>query len=139
MVSTHLALAYASHFAHLRPPASDLDDLAGILVGISQKQQQQKRLQQQALQETAKADAAAAYFAAQRKKRRRTSPEELDILETTFKSDPMPNQALRQQLAQQLGMTPRRVQIWFQNKRYHSHTTMESASSSHRRRLPPQG
>ncbi len=64
MVSTHLALADASHFAHLRPPASDLDDLAGILVGISQKQQQQKRLQQQALQESAKADAAAAYFAA---------------------------------------------------------------------------
>ncbi len=30
----------------------------------------------------------------------------------------MPDQQLRQQLAEQLGMTPRRVQIWFQNKRY---------------------
>jgi hypothetical protein len=99
-----------------------LDDLAGILVGLSQKQQQQKRQQQQqqAQKEAAKVDATAAYFVAQSKKRRRTSPEELDILETTFKSDPMPNQALRQQLAQQLGMTPRRVQIWFQNKRSHS-------------------
>jgi hypothetical protein len=80
-----------------------LDDLAGILVGLSQQ--------------GPKEDVTAAYFAEQRKKRRRTSPEELDILENTFKVDPMPNQALRQQLAQQLGMTPRRVQIWFQNKR----------------------
>jgi hypothetical protein len=112
---------------------NDLDDLAGILVGLSQQQkqkQQQQQLQQQQLQQqkklqqrsqqqqaVSKEEATAAYFAAQRKKRRRTSPEELDILETTFKSDPMPNQALRQQLAQQLGMTPRRVQIWFQNKR----------------------
>jgi hypothetical protein len=76
----------------------DLDDLAGILVGLSKNPSKLPK-------------------SSSRKKRRRTSPDELDILENTFKVHPMPNQALRQQLAQKLGMTPRRVQIWFQNKR----------------------
>jgi hypothetical protein len=52
-----------------------------------------------------------------KKKRQRTSPEQLAILEQIFQTDKMPNQQTRVQLADQLGMSSRRVQIWFQNKR----------------------
>jgi len=52
-----------------------------------------------------------------KKKRQRTSPDQLAILETIFQTDKMPNQQTRVQLADQLGMSSRRVQIWFQNKR----------------------
>jgi len=51
------------------------------------------------------------------KKRQRTSPEQLRILEDIYTREKMPNQSLRESLAKQLGMTSRRVQIWFQNKR----------------------
>jgi len=54
---------------------------------------------------------------ANKKKRQRTSPEQLAILEQIFQTDKMPNQQTRIQLADQLGMSSRRVQIWFQNKR----------------------
>jgi len=54
---------------------------------------------------------------AHKKKRQRTSPEQLAILEQIFQTDKMPNQQTRVQLADQLGMSSRRVQIWFQNKR----------------------
>eukprot|EP01112_Ceratiomyxa_fruticulosa_P022866 TRINITY_DN8514_c0_g1_i1.p1 TRINITY_DN8514_c0_g1~~TRINITY_DN8514_c0_g1_i1.p1 ORF type:complete len:686 (-),score=192.08 TRINITY_DN8514_c0_g1_i1:314-2068(-) len=50
-------------------------------------------------------------------KRHRTSPEQLSLLEYVFHTEQMPSQALRQQIAERLGMTSRRVQIWFQNKR----------------------
>jgi len=52
-----------------------------------------------------------------KKKRQRTSPDQLAILEQIFQTDKMPNQQTRVQLAEQLGMSSRRVQIWFQNKR----------------------
>jgi hypothetical protein len=52
-----------------------------------------------------------------KKKRQRTSPDQLAILEQIFQTDKMPNQQTRVQLADQLGMSSRRVQIWFQNKR----------------------
>lgn len=52
-----------------------------------------------------------------KKKRQRTSPEQLAILEQIFQTDKMPSQQTRVQLADQLGMSSRRVQIWFQNKR----------------------
>ncbi|KAF8588717.1 hypothetical protein K439DRAFT_1323113, partial [Ramaria rubella] len=50
------------------------------------------------------------------KHRRRTTPEQLKVLEDTFKSDPKPNPALRKQLSHQLGMSPRVLQVWFQNR-----------------------
>jgi len=53
----------------------------------------------------------------ERKKRKRVTEEQLTILETIFATDKMPDQKLRLQLAQRLGMSSRRVQIWFQNKR----------------------
>jgi len=52
-----------------------------------------------------------------KKKRQRTSPDQLSILEQIFQTDKMPSQQTRVQLADQLGMSSRRVQIWFQNKR----------------------
>jgi len=51
------------------------------------------------------------------KRRHRTSAEQLRVLEMTYAGNKVPNQELRKDLASQLGMTTRRVQIWFQNKR----------------------
>jgi len=56
-------------------------------------------------------------FLLSKKKRKRTSPDQLRILEEIFHNHPHPNLALRNQLAVQLGMTPRCVQIWYQNRR----------------------
>lgn len=52
-----------------------------------------------------------------KKKRQRTNPDQLAILEQIFQTDKMPSQQTRIHLADQLGMSSRRVQIWFQNKR----------------------
>ncbi|KAI9303113.1 homeobox domain-containing protein, partial [Cunninghamella echinulata] len=51
------------------------------------------------------------------KHRRRISTEQCDILESEYEKNTKPNASKRYQLAHQLGMTPRTVQIWFQNKR----------------------
>ncbi|KAL6061654.1 Antirepressor regulating drug resistance protein [Balamuthia mandrillaris] len=50
-------------------------------------------------------------------KRRRTSSEQLRLLESEFEINQHPSLTVRTQLAIQLGMTPRSVQIWFQNRR----------------------
>lgn len=46
------------------------------------------------------------------KHRRRTSPAQLRILEHHFTRSPKPDLALRKQLATELDMTPREVQVW---------------------------
>ncbi|KAG0166463.1 hypothetical protein DFQ28_011541 [Apophysomyces sp. BC1034] len=51
------------------------------------------------------------------KHRRRTSKAQLKILEKSFAENPKPNATVRRILAQKLDMTPRGVQIWFQNRR----------------------
>lgn len=51
------------------------------------------------------------------KHRRRTSRAQLKVLERSFEENPKPNATVRRILAQQLDMTPRGVQIWFQNRR----------------------
>jgi len=51
------------------------------------------------------------------KKRIRTTPEQLRVLEKTYERETNPSQSLREEIARKLGMTPRRVQVWFQNKR----------------------
>jgi len=51
------------------------------------------------------------------KKRQRTTPEQLDVLEKVYEKEKLPGSDLRKELAQKLKMTPRRVQVWFQNKR----------------------
>jgi hypothetical protein len=51
------------------------------------------------------------------KHRRRTSRAQFKVLEKTFSENPKPNAAIRRWLAQKLVMTPRGVQVWFQNRR----------------------
>jgi hypothetical protein len=51
------------------------------------------------------------------KHRKRTTSAQLKILEGVFKRDTKPNAALRNELAAQLDMTARGVQVWFQNRR----------------------
>ncbi|CAO3623435.1 unnamed protein product [Mucor hiemalis] len=51
------------------------------------------------------------------KHRRRTSRAQLKILEKAFSEHPKPSATIRRLLAQKLEMTPRGVQIWFQNRR----------------------
>eukprot|EP00029_Vermamoeba_vermiformis_P011487 TRINITY_DN6327_c0_g1_i2.p1 TRINITY_DN6327_c0_g1~~TRINITY_DN6327_c0_g1_i2.p1 ORF type:complete len:325 (+),score=46.67 TRINITY_DN6327_c0_g1_i2:244-1218(+) len=65
-----------------------------------------------------------------KKKRHRTTPEQLRTLEETYEREKMPNQELRERLAKRLGMTPRRVQIWFQNKRAKEKRSKPSPRSS---------
>lgn len=51
------------------------------------------------------------------KHRRRTSKDQFQVLETSFQDNSKPNATVRRALAQRLGMTPRAVQVWFQNRR----------------------
>lgn len=51
------------------------------------------------------------------KHRRRTSRGQFKILEKAFSNNPKPNGKIRQGLAESLSMTPRGVQVWFQNRR----------------------
>jgi hypothetical protein len=51
------------------------------------------------------------------KKRQRTTPEQLEVLEKVYEKEKLPGSDLRKELALKLKMTPRRVQVWFQNKR----------------------
>lgn len=51
------------------------------------------------------------------KHRRRVSSYQYSVLEEEYRANNKPNASKRHQLADRLGMTPRTVQIWFQNKR----------------------
>ncbi|KAJ8522438.1 hypothetical protein ONZ45_g945 [Pleurotus djamor] len=51
------------------------------------------------------------------KHRKRTTGAQLKVLENIFKHDTKPNASLRKELASQLDMTARGVQVWFQNRR----------------------
>jgi hypothetical protein len=50
-------------------------------------------------------------------KRKRASPSQLIVLNRVFEQTFFPSTELRMELGMQLGMSPRTVQIWFQNKR----------------------
>ncbi|KAJ1993022.1 Short stature homeobox protein 2 [Coemansia spiralis] len=70
-------------------------------------------------------------------KRKRASPQQLEVLNKVFASTSFPSTEMRNKLARELGMTPRTVQIWFQNKRqasrqrdgHHSRNTKSIAAS----------
>lgn len=51
------------------------------------------------------------------KHRRRTSRAQFKLLDASFSENSKPSAAMRRWLAQKLGMTPRSVQVWFQNRR----------------------
>lgn len=48
---------------------------------------------------------------------KRATPEQVAALEQVFAVNTHPNSALKYELSRKLHMTPRRVQVWFQNKR----------------------
>lgn len=50
-------------------------------------------------------------------KRSTFTPDQLSVLESAFAVNPLPALAMRHSLAEQLGLTPRTVQVWFQNRR----------------------
>ncbi|KAI9299711.1 Homeodomain-like protein, partial [Cunninghamella echinulata] len=50
-------------------------------------------------------------------KRRRANSKQLQILNQVFERTFFPSTQMRAELGRQLGMSPRTVQIWFQNKR----------------------
>ena len=56
-------------------------------------------------------------------KRQRATQDQLSLLEVEFNKSPTPTQQIREQIAQQINMTERSVQIWFQNRLvlHHSH------------------
>ncbi|KIY44430.1 homeobox-domain-containing protein [Fistulina hepatica ATCC 64428] len=71
-----------------------------------------------------------------KKKRRRADPRQLKVLNDTYARTHFPTTAEREALAKQLDMTPRSVQIWFQNRRQaarstnpHSHTSASATPS----------
>lgn len=49
--------------------------------------------------------------------RKKTTKSQLQILENTFGTNIRPDARMRRMLAEQLGMTPRSIQVWFQNRR----------------------
>jgi hypothetical protein len=51
------------------------------------------------------------------RKRTRTTLNQLRVLEETFVDMPSPDSKLRKRLSEQLGMSERSIQIWFQNRR----------------------
>jgi hypothetical protein len=63
-------------------------------------------------------------------KRRRASSKQLDVLNKVFDRTFFPSTQLRVELGRQLGMSPRTVQIWFQNKRQAIRTKELSVPSS---------
>lgn len=77
-------------------------------------------------------------------KRKRASSQQLKVLNRVFATTSFPSTEVRNQLAAELAMTPRTVQIWFQNKRqasrqkdgHHSRNTKSIARLS---ASPPSG
>ncbi|KZT08388.1 uncharacterized protein LAESUDRAFT_64995 [Laetiporus sulphureus 93-53] len=51
------------------------------------------------------------------KHRKRTTRAQLKVLEEAYSKETKPNASLRKELAEKLNMTPRNVQVWFQNRR----------------------
>ncbi|PIA15859.1 homeobox, partial [Coemansia reversa NRRL 1564] len=51
------------------------------------------------------------------RKRARATSEQVSVLESVFAVNRSPASRLREDLAARLGMAPRQVQVWFQNRR----------------------
>ncbi|OVA03238.1 Homeobox domain [Macleaya cordata] len=67
----------------------------------------------------------------QRKKKRyhRHSPRQIQELETIFKECPHPDEKQRLQLSRDLGLEPRQIKFWFQNRRTQMKTQHERADN----------
>jgi len=74
----------------------------------------------------------------EKRRRHRTTKEQLATLEQIFRAgERLPGLSLRQKLAQQLNMTPRRVQVWFQNKRAKEKKSTGKIQEKHSLNSPP--
>ncbi|KAI9484658.1 hypothetical protein BDB00DRAFT_878560 [Zychaea mexicana] len=71
------------------------------------------------------------------KHRRRTSRAQFKVLEKTFLENPKPNAHKRRSLAQKLGMTPRGVQVWFQNRRAKAKAQQRREQQQQQEMTPP--
>ncbi|KAL1915706.1 uncharacterized protein VTP21DRAFT_6465 [Calcarisporiella thermophila] len=71
-------------------------------------------------------------------KRKRANAEQLKVLNQVFQTTFFPSTELRIQLGKQLGMSPRTVQIWFQNRRqaWRTKAKHEKSESSHHNPTP---
>ncbi|KAJ7548848.1 hypothetical protein O6H91_07G030300 [Diphasiastrum complanatum] len=66
-----------------------------------------------------------------RKKRyHRHTPRQIQEMETLFKECPHPDDKQRQELSKELGLTPRQVKFWFQNRRTQLKAHQERAENS---------
>jgi len=52
-----------------------------------------------------------------RHKRFKKDQSQVEILEEAFKNNPLPTKKMKEKLALEAGLTPRAVQVWFQNRR----------------------
>jgi homeobox protein YOX1/YHP1 len=64
-------------------------------------------------------------------KRKRANAKQLEVLQQIYEVNKFPNAILREQLAKQLGMTTRGVQIWFQNQRQGAKDRTKSDNIKH--------
>jgi len=96
-----------------------------------QNQQQLQQLQQQSLQYTLQLDTEGSREDGERRsvedniadslvdrsylgKGKRACPDRLSVLERIFSLDPLPSAATKEKLGAYLGMSPKKIQIWFQ-------------------------
>ncbi|OBZ68043.1 Homeobox protein HD-10 [Grifola frondosa] len=70
------------------------------------------------------------------KHRKRTTRAQLKVLESVYKYDTKPNASLRKKLAAELDMTPRGVQVWFQNRRAKTKQQLKKAEAAKRASSP---
>jgi len=59
-------------------------------------------------------------------RRKRASAHQLECLRLVFQKTPFPSTEERKKIAKDLNMTPRSVQIWFQNQRQHARNLLHS-------------
>ncbi|KAI9320810.1 hypothetical protein BX666DRAFT_2131047 [Dichotomocladium elegans] len=71
-----------------------------------------------------------AYHRAVKAKRKRASPWQTAALEEVFKQTEFPSSSIRCELGLRLGMTPRTIQIWFQNKRQATKRSTTTAATT---------
>jgi hypothetical protein len=127
---THMPVSHAqfSPYASSSDIAFPHHASAGYHPHPHQQQQQQQQQQFQRADATEwKQSSFFSYRPNEVKHRKRTTRQQLKVLEETFKTTQKPDANVRKSLAAQLDMTPRNVQVWFQNRRAKDKTLAKRA------------